>query len=220
MANLRTREGGRQAWLTPGSSSAAARRCTTLRWRAKPGADAFGMIFAPSPRRIAFEAPQEIARRVPAGNRAGCGLRQSEHARSRCGARALSQRAACSFRATRRRSSSDAMASARSKRFTSTTARARVEERCERYPQACCSSMRAKTEWPAAPAGRSIGVRPRRSPRSGASSLRADLQPENVGRMRRARASVRGRRAYRHRDRRPQGSGERCRLSCERCVSA
>ncbi len=31
------------------------------------GADAFGMIFAPSPRRIAFEAAQEIARRAPAG---------------------------------------------------------------------------------------------------------------------------------------------------------
>jgi phosphoribosylanthranilate isomerase len=31
------------------------------------GADAFGMIFAPSPRRIAFEAAQEISRRAPAG---------------------------------------------------------------------------------------------------------------------------------------------------------
>jgi phosphoribosylanthranilate isomerase len=30
------------------------------------GADAFGMIFAPSPRRISFEAAQEIARRLPA----------------------------------------------------------------------------------------------------------------------------------------------------------
>lgn len=31
------------------------------------GADAFGMIFAPSPRRIASEAAQEIARRAPGG---------------------------------------------------------------------------------------------------------------------------------------------------------
>jgi phosphoribosylanthranilate isomerase len=33
---------------------------------ADAGADAFGMIFAPSPRRIAFEAAEEIARHMPA----------------------------------------------------------------------------------------------------------------------------------------------------------
>ncbi len=33
---------------------------------AETGADAFGMIFAPSPRRITFEAAEEIARRLPA----------------------------------------------------------------------------------------------------------------------------------------------------------
>jgi phosphoribosylanthranilate isomerase len=32
---------------------------------AEAGADAFGMIFAPSPRRISFESAQEIARRAP-----------------------------------------------------------------------------------------------------------------------------------------------------------
>lgn len=42
--------------------------CTSLQDVAlahRCGADAFGMIFAPSPRRIAFHAAQEIARRMP-----------------------------------------------------------------------------------------------------------------------------------------------------------
>jgi phosphoribosylanthranilate isomerase len=41
--------------------------CTSLgevAMAAESGADAFGMIFAPSPRRISFESAQEIARRV------------------------------------------------------------------------------------------------------------------------------------------------------------
>ena len=42
--------------------------CTSLgdvTLAAQAGADAFGMIFAPSPRRISFESAAEIARRVP-----------------------------------------------------------------------------------------------------------------------------------------------------------
>jgi phosphoribosylanthranilate isomerase len=42
--------------------------CTSLSdvtMAAQAGADAFGMIFAPSPRRISFESAQEISRRVP-----------------------------------------------------------------------------------------------------------------------------------------------------------
>ena len=42
--------------------------CTSLgdvAMAAEAGADAFGMIFAPSPRRISFESAQEIARRAP-----------------------------------------------------------------------------------------------------------------------------------------------------------
>jgi phosphoribosylanthranilate isomerase len=42
--------------------------CTSLAdvaLAAEAGADAFGMIFAPSPRRISFESAQEIARRAP-----------------------------------------------------------------------------------------------------------------------------------------------------------
>jgi phosphoribosylanthranilate isomerase len=42
--------------------------CTSLgdvTLAAQAGADAFGMIFAPSPRRISFESAEEIARRAP-----------------------------------------------------------------------------------------------------------------------------------------------------------
>ncbi len=45
--------------------------CTSLADAAmsrEAGADAFGMIFAPSPRRIGFDAAEEIARRTPRRN--------------------------------------------------------------------------------------------------------------------------------------------------------
>ena len=148
------------------------------------GADAFGMIFAPSPRRIALEAAQRD--RAPhAGRRSSPVAVFVESADAEVDASvldALSARARCSFPATSRRSSSRRYG----ERAIKAIAHRRPRDGDRRalralFPTRCCSSIARTTAWPAARANLRVGARRRRLPRKRRVVVAGGLTPENVG---------------------------------------
>ena len=146
-----------------GSSSAAARAWATSQLAIEAGADAFGMIFAPSPRRISIGSCRRdrAARCRPRSHPVAVFVESAHEARSK--------RCTRSFRARSLQFSGDespefvARYGERAIKAIHVDAPRRAliaKRRGTLSGRDCCCSIRATTAWPAAPARRLHGSRP------------------------------------------------------------
>jgi phosphoribosylanthranilate isomerase len=138
---------------------------------AEAGADAFGMIFAPSPRRISFESAQEIARRAPP-TIAPVAVFVNPADSDVDAVRELFPNAFLQFSGDETPEFVGRYGDRAIKAIHIDDRTTLVQSAANAFRQPSCSSTRARTEWRAVPAARSIGIRSFRSSPSGASSLR------------------------------------------------